>query len=57
MPKNGKVEFSSTVKPFYDHPLTEKYLPKAKLFVNYQKNTPLACSLTSAEAVNGMRVV
>ena len=33
-PKNGKVEFSSTVKPFYDHPLTEKYLPKAKLFVN-----------------------
>ena len=37
MPKNGKVEFSSTVKPFYDHPLTEKYLPKAKLLVNLLK--------------------
>ena len=38
-PKNGKVEFSSTVKPFYGHPLTEKYLPKAKLFVNFKTIT------------------
>ena len=54
MPKNGKVKFSLTVKPFYDEITHGKYFARQKICVKTKKTIPF--KLCASFQIFGRRV-